>query len=135
MHTEHAAPEAGYEPAPEAGSRPVDSLGALWGNAEPDPAEEGAAMMLAMAFADLNGMENGGAPGLDLSAAAAATSARPSVAVPAPTAPPSSFSFDKFFSQRVTAEHAAQASGAAAKPESREDVAQFTRWLEGLKQQ
>jgi len=130
-----AAPSAAYESAPDAGSRPIDLLGALWGNVEPDPAEEGAAIMLAMAFADLNGIENGGAPALDLSGAAAASTARPSVAVPAPTAPPSSFSFDKFFSPRVTAEHAAQASGAAAKAESREDVAQFTRWLEGLKQQ
>jgi hypothetical protein len=52
-------------------------------------------------------------------------------------ATPASFSFDKFFSQRVTAEHAAQSAkpGVPGAPaESREDVAQFTQWLEGLKQ-
>jgi len=128
----YAAPE----PEPIAESRwTADALGALWAHVQPGPAEENAALMLATAFADLNGMENAGAPGLDLSTAAAAAAAAPTVAVPAPTAAPSSFSFDKFFSQRVTAEHATSVGGPTAQPESKEDVAQFTRWLEGLKQQ
>jgi hypothetical protein len=139
IHIEPAAADVSYaapEPTSVAASRwAADALGALWGHAEPAPAEESAALMLATAFADLNGMDSGGTPGLDLSAAAAAASAAPAVAVPAPTAPPSSFSFDKFFSQRVTAEHASTAVGPTAQPESKEDVAQFTRWLEGLKQQ
>jgi hypothetical protein len=131
-HVSDAAPE----PAPVVASRwAAGALGALWGHAEPDALEENAALMLAASFADLNGMENGGAAALDLAAAAAARSATPTVAVPASTAPPSSFSFDKFFSQRVTAEHATTATGPAAQPESKEDVAHFTRWLEGLKQQ
>jgi hypothetical protein len=128
--------DAALEPAPVVASRwAAGALGALWGYTEPDALEENAALMLAASFADLNGVENGGAPALDLAAAAAARSATPAVAVPASTAPPSSFSFDKFFSQRVTAEHASTATGPAAQPESKEDVAHFTRWLEGLKQQ
>jgi len=123
------------EPAPVAATRwATDALGALWRHAEPDAGEESAALMLATSFADLNGMENGGAPALDLTVAAAAGWATPMVAVPGPTAPRASFSFDRFFSQRVTAEHASVASGPIAQPESKEDIARFTRWLEGLKQ-
>lgn len=53
---------------------------------------------------------------------------------------PSSFSFDQFFSQRATAEHPVQSGsdaaggGTSGGPESRDDVAKFTQWLEGLKQ-
>jgi hypothetical protein len=48
-------------------------------------------------------------------------------------APPSSFKFDQFFSQRATNEHPAAGSREGAPAESPEDVAKFTQWLEGLK--
>lgn len=130
---EMAPPTPAASPTPPAGgSAPerlaVDALAALWGNAPPDAREETAAVMLAVAFADLSGMHQAAADSGVTGGASAPTA-------PGSVAPPSSFSFDKFFSQRVTAEHATQVPGAAAPAESQEDVAKFTRWLEGLKQQ
>jgi tetratricopeptide (TPR) repeat protein len=129
--------------APEAYEAPVhsaDALSALWNHAAPSAEEESAALVLSAAFADLDGHVHGNGA-MDLSAAAAAATAAQAAAAAAMAggapAAPSSFSFDKFFSQRVTAEHAAQSakSGAPGAPsESREDVAKFTQWLEGLKQ-
>jgi hypothetical protein len=54
-------------------------------------------------------------------------------AAPAPAAP-SSFSFDQFFSQRATSEHQGSGGTGQAPSSSGDDVAQFTQWLEGLKQ-
>ncbi len=133
LHVEDAAPVAGAEVLHGA-----DSLSHLWNHVAPAAGEEGAALVLSAAFRDLDGHTYGNGA-MDLSAAAAAASAAQAataaaLAGGAPVAP-SSFSFDKFFSQRATAEHAAQvASGVAGAPaESKEDVAQFTQWLEGLK--
>ncbi|MEK7401037.1 MAG: tetratricopeptide repeat protein [Gemmatimonadota bacterium] len=132
-HAEVAAPA---EPLSRQGA---DSLGALWNDAPPALEEESAALVLSAAFADLDGAARGN--GLDLSAAAAAATAAQAAQAAAmsggPPAAPSSFSFDKFFSQRVTAEYAAQSgkAGVSGAPvESKDDVAQFTKWLEGLKQ-
>jgi len=132
-----------HEPPPTA-SAPVehspDALSALWNHATPAADEEDAALVLSAAFADLDGATHGnGAMDLSSAAAAAAAAQAASAAALAAGVPaaPSSFSFDKFFSQRATAEHAAQAdkSGAPnARSESRDDVAHFTQWLEGLKQ-
>jgi hypothetical protein len=49
-----------------------------------------------------------------------------------PPPPPSSFSFDQFFSQRANADHVTGGAEVQA-AESAEEVAQFTQWLEGLK--
>jgi hypothetical protein len=50
-------------------------------------------------------------------------------------AAPSSFSFDQFFSARATSEHAVSTdAGGGDRAASQTDVAQFTQWLEGLKQ-
>ena len=118
----------------------ADSLGLLWNNEPPSPDEESAAQVLAVAFAELDDATHGHGA-LDLSGAAAAVVAARAAAAAATAggAPeaPSSFSFDKFFSQRATAEHAAQRatpSAPGSPTESKEDVAQFTQWLEGLKQ-
>ncbi len=116
-------------------SMPSDALGALWDNAAPSAVDETAAMVLAMAFSDLDGRENGGVSTLDLS-----PGGTPMVMVPARAAgggpAPASFSFDKFFSERATAEHATHRGGVpGSEVESQADVAKFTQWLEGLKRQ
>jgi hypothetical protein len=132
-HAEPSAPVADAE-VPHG----ADSLSHLWDHAAPPQLEEAAALVLSAAFRDLDGHTHGNGA-MDLSAAAAAANAAQAATAAAlasgAPAPASSFSFDKFFSQRATAEHAAQASPAAggAPAESKEDVAQFTQWLEGLK--
>ena len=128
-------PSNGNGAAAHAAAAPVgpDALAYLFGNAAVSPADDAAALMLSTAFVERNGQDSiGGVPAhqaandLSLNAVFAGEN-------PAPPPPPSSFSFDKFFSQRATAEHDAQ--GVAAEPaESKEDVAQFSQWLEGLKQ-
>lgn len=128
------------ESAPPATER-HDALAVLWGNAPPSADEDTAALMLSAAFADLDGDRHGDGI-LDLGATAP-TAAGPAAAVAAvaagpgeaPAGPPSSFSFDKFFSQRATAEHAASGPAAGTPMESPEDAARFAQWLEGLKHQ
>jgi hypothetical protein len=108
----------------------------------PAPAEdaERAARVLSSAFAGSH--TNGDRSGADGSAMGGAP-ARPASkdlsldavfgSPETKDAPPASFSFDQFFSQRATAEGgSATASGGGQ--ESRDDVAKFTQWLEGLKQ-
>ena len=138
--TNGAASEPAPPPAQTSHGRQLnDALGLLFGAAQVSAADESAAMALAVAFADRNGLEGGeaavigGAPARhasnDLSLDAVFKSEK------APSAAPSSFSFDQFFSQRATSEHSTHSGGPAASPaESRDDVAQFTQWLEGLKQ-
>ena len=108
----------------------------------PAPAEdaERAARVLSSAFA--GGRTNGDRSGADGSAMGGAP-ARPASkdlsldtvfgSPEAKDAPPASFSFDQFFSQRATAEGGSAAAGGGGQ-ESRDDVAKFTQWLEGLKQ-
>jgi tetratricopeptide (TPR) repeat protein len=111
-----------------------DALGQVLGFASPTDANDAAARVLARAF-----MGNG--TGREPSPAMAGTPARPASgdltldtvfkdAEPPP--PPSSFSFDQFFSQRANADHVTGGAEAQA-AESAEEVAQFTQWLEGLK--
>lgn len=124
-----------------AASLAPDTLAALFGNAQVAPADEGAALALAFAFAESNGVGGTGAA-QEISGAPARRAANDlsldtvfGAQQAPPTASPSSFSFDQFFSQRATAEHAtgsAAPGGTAA--DSPNDVAQFTQWLEGLKQ-
>jgi hypothetical protein len=110
-----------------------DGLAYLFGGVAVSPAEDAAALLLSSAFVEHDGHDT--IAGMPAHQAANDLSLNTVFAGdnPAPQPPPSSFSFDRFFSQRATAEHDAQ--GAADEPtESREDVAQFSQWLEGLKQ-
>jgi tetratricopeptide (TPR) repeat protein len=141
-HLHTAAPSvSSREPvAPPEPDSAADALATLFGGAKIAAADEGAATALAYAFVALDGLESGtgapeeirGAParhaGNDLSLDAVFKG-------DAPSPPPPSFSFDQFFSQRATAEQPIQSGiPAASGAESRDDVAQFTQWLEGLKQ-
>ena len=118
-----------------------DTLGELFGSPGVSGADENAAVTLAAAFSSDRG-ENGngsatqlgGTPArpasrdLSLDAVFGGESSRP---------PASSFSFDQFFSQRATAEHptaGARSGLEGAGQETKDDVAKFTQWLEGLKQ-
>ena len=146
----------GYRPAPwgHNGSAPAevsaapamaslgqDAIGAIFGNASVTSEDEFAAVALALAFAESNGdaMATGGAGAQQLAGAPAHQASNElsldSVfggGAPAPAAP-SSFSFDQFFSQRAAAEGATDTSG-GTRAGAPDDVAQFTQWLEGLKQ-
>lgn len=140
----HAA--NGGTPASEPAAVPVaqdqrprldDRLSVLFGAVESAPPDESAALVLAQAFMELNGLEEGraavvsGAPAhpanseLSLDAVFKADDDKPA---------PASFSFDQFFSQRATAEHPTPASSAVTDARPRDDATQFTKWLEGLKQ-
>lgn len=128
-----AAPANGSGAAAPASKMGPDGLSHLFGGAQVSPADDAAALALATAFAARNGRESiAGAPARqadgDLSLSTVFSAENPT-----PPPPPSNFSFDQFFSRRATAEHDAQ-SGTEQASESREDVAQFSQWLEGLKQ-
>ena len=132
----------GYRPAAPANGNGAthaatvgpDGLSHLFGGAAVSPADDAAAHALATAFTEQNGHDSilAGAPARpaagDLSLNTVFSSDNP-----APPPPPANFSFDQFFSRRATAEHDAQPSAERA-TESKEDVAQFSQWLEGLKQ-
>ena len=113
-----------------------DGLSALFSDAAVSSEDDAAAIALSTAFVEQNGHDAilSGAParpaGNDLSLASVFGGDNPP---PAPGSDASNFSFDQFFSQRATAEHVSQQGGDEL-PESREDVAQFSQWLEGLKQ-
>jgi tetratricopeptide (TPR) repeat protein len=116
-----------------------DALGQLFGNAAVGGADENAAITLAAAFS--NGRSNGGSPAQPLSGTPAHPASKDlsldavfgSQSTPQPAA--SSFSFDQFFSERATAEHPASgARNSGEGQETKDDVAKFTQWLEGLKQ-
>ena len=120
-----------------------DVIGGLFGNARISPADEGAAMALALAFVEMNGGQS--APAEPASRGITGAPARPAATElsldsvfgtnQAAQAAPSSFSFDQFFSARATSEHAVSAeSGGGERSATQTDVAQFTQWLEGLKQ-
>jgi hypothetical protein len=140
--------ENGSTPAEAPSGAPVPSLGpdaiaALFGNGPVAPEDEGAAMSLALAFSDLNGGSRAAPTEAQYIAGAPAHPASNELSLDAvfggggtPAAAPSSFSFDQFFSQRASTEHgsAGTAGGGAARGEAPNDVAQFTQWLEGLKQ-
>ena len=140
-------PGASSVAAPPTTSASSDAISRLFGNAQISSADEGAAQSLALAFADTNGApgvvaEVGGTPARRASnelsldtvfgggegGAAGGGGASPAAA-------PSSFSFDQFFSTRASTQ---QSSGTvppgSAGTASPEEVAHFTKWLEGLKQ-
>ena len=131
----HEVPDVSLTPAS------ADALSTLFGGVEIGAADESAAAALAYAFMDLNGLENGstgseqinGAPTRHATNELSLDAVFRSSQAPTPAAP-SSFSFDQFFSQRATSEQPVQSGvPAASAGESRDDVAQFTQWLEGLK--
>jgi hypothetical protein len=125
-----AAPSVATAPS-ELESRD-DSLGAALGFAGSSGHDEAAARLLARAFIR-NGRGHGAtAVGAPARQASDDLSLRTVFKDGEPAPPPSSFSFDQFFSQRASAEgRAVSPEGQAA--ESAEDVAHFTQWLEGLK--
>jgi hypothetical protein len=132
-------------PGGEISAAAPDAIGAFLGAPQISAEDEHAAVTLALAFVAPNGTEP---------ASARAAESREIVGAPARPAAtelsldtvfggggagsppaPSSFSFDQFFSQRAAAEGpAAAAPAGASSAESPSDVAQFTQWLEGLKQ-
>ena len=103
--------------------------------------DEFAAVALALAFAESSGDTTFGGGATQQIAGAPARQASNELSLdsvfgggaPTPTAP-SSFSFDQFFSQRAAAEGALGTPSGGAGRGAADDVAQFTQWLEGLKQ-
>ena len=117
-----------------------DVLGQLFGGLSVADADENAAITLSAAFST-DGHVNGngsatqqipGAPAHPASKDLSLDAVFGSQSGPPPAA--SSFSFDQFFSERATAEHPAPAARGAEGQETRDDIAKFTQWLEGLKQ-
>ena len=109
-----------------------DGLAYLFENAAVSAEDDTAALTLSTAFVEQNGHDSlAGVPAHQASSDLSLNTVF-SADNPAPP-PPSSFSFDKFFSQRATADHGVPAVGSEP-AESKEDVAQFSQWLEGLKQ-
>jgi len=130
--------------ATERSSLGQDAIGVLFGGGSVTSEDEFAAVALALAFADSDGSAAGGATGAAQPiAGVAAHQASNELSLdsvfgggggaPAPNAP-SSFSFDQFFSQRAAAEGASGTSGGSTTGRAPDEVAQFTQWLEGLKQ-
>lgn len=124
-----------YETPVPADTSRTDALATALGFAQPRPPAEAAALVLAGAFGS-----NGNADALPLLTGAAARPAADELTLgtvfrsdDAP--PPSSFSFDQFFSARASTEQAVPpaSAGGGQGAESPEEVAHFTQWLEGLK--
>lgn len=134
-------------PAPAAAARAAqtgnrqDLLGQLFGSPSVASPDETAAVTLSAAFSN-NARANGsGSPSQPLSGTPAHPASKDLsldavFGTQSPVPPPaSSFSFDQFFSERATAEHPTPGGrGAAEGQETKDDVAKFTQWLEGLKQ-
>lgn len=123
-------------------SERADLLGQLFGSPNVSGADENAAVTLAAAFSSDRRDNGGGSSSLDgAPARPASTDLSLDAVFGSEGAPPpaSSFSFDQFFSQRATTAEqptpgraGVEAEGAGQ--ETRDDVAKFTQWLEGLKQ-
>ena len=139
-------PEAQHAPAePEAQPEPArarsDLLGQLFSHASVSGADENAAITLAAAFSN-DGRANGGGSasqqlfGTPAHPASQDLSLDSVFGTQSATPPPaSSFSFDQFFSERATAEQPAAGGRSTGEgQETKDDVARFTQWLEGLKQ-
>lgn len=129
--------------AGRAASFAPDAIGTIFGSPRISAEDESAAMALALAYLDLNGSERSPveAEGREIAGAPARQAATElsldsvfGTTEPRPPAAPSSFSFDQFFSQRATSQSAPNDASGAGGPNSQNDVAQFTQWLEGLKQ-
>jgi hypothetical protein len=128
--------------ATPAASISTDAISRLFDNAQISLADEGAARSLALAFAETNGADGvpGGGSDVGGTPARRATNELSLDAVfggegASPAAAPSTFSFDQFFSTRAATQPGSGAvppgSAGTASPE---EVAHFTKWLEGLKQ-
>jgi hypothetical protein len=133
--------EAPTEIMPASPPARADALAALLGFGEPSPGSERAATVLATTFTfdrqnGADGTSDGGGtalPGAPAHPASKDLSLDAVFGAGDAAAPKrSSFSFDQFFSERATSESGGTA--AAGGQESRDDVAKFTQWLEGLKQ-
>lgn len=142
MPEDYASEPESTAPMQEYDAPSSDALSSLFGSLQIAAADEGAATALAYAFMDLDGLESGAA-GAEAMGGAPARQASNELSLDAvfkggeaaAPAAPSSFSFDQFFSQRATAEQPVQSGvQTASGGTSRDDVAQFTQWLEGLKQ-
>jgi hypothetical protein len=119
-------------PAPQQ-SLVADGLVSLLGEVAVSDWDEYSAQTLALAFMHGNGRETvGGNPAHPASGDLSLTTVFRGESQSQPQPPPANFSFDQFFSQRVTADNPAIPHADAAS-ESAKDVAQFTQWLEGLK--
>jgi tetratricopeptide (TPR) repeat protein len=114
----------------------ADAIASTFGFAAVRPADESAASTLALAFAS-NGVATGSTPDVPGSPARPAAGELSLDAVfgtGQPAAPPAStFSFDQFFSARVSTQQVSGGDSGSGGKESGEEVKQFTRWLEGLK--
>jgi hypothetical protein len=140
------APQQNGAPAEAAAGRAArlspDAIGTIFGSPRISAEDEGAAMALALAYLELNGAERSTAEPEARIAGAPARQAATELSLdsvfgtsePRPTAAPSSFSFDQFFSQRATAQSATPEASGTGRPNAQNDIAQFTQWLEGLKQ-
>ena len=128
----------GAQHPPEAPASPTgdDALAGRFSFPDPSQSDERAAVALAQAFA------HSGAAGEASVSGASARLASNELTLdsvfgsrPEDAAPPS-FSFDQFFSQRASAELPTSAAAApdTGEGESAQDVAQFSQWLDGLKQ-
>lgn len=137
-----AATSAATPAAGRAASLSPDAIGTIFGSPRISAEDERAAMALALAYLELNGAERSTAQ--PESRGIAGAPARPAAtelsldsvfgtSERSPAAP-SSFSFDQFFSQRATAQSATPEASSGGRPNAQSDVAQFTQWLEGLKQ-
>jgi tetratricopeptide (TPR) repeat protein len=123
-------------PSASAGVRD-DRFAGLFGGVTPSDDSERAARVLSSAFSEAASRNGSGetsvagqpahpaSKDLSLDAVFGSESREPT---------PSTFSFDQFFSQRASAQGAGPAAGTSGGQESRDDVAKFTQWLEGLKQ-
>ena len=111
----------------------ADQLASLLGDVVVGDYDEWAAQMLALAFMHQNGRDTvAGVPAHAASGDLSLNTVFKGDQAAQPAQQPSNFSFDQFFSQRVTADNPAIPHPQTA-AESQEDVAHFTQWLEGLK--
>lgn len=109
-----------------------DAFAALFGSAPVSSRDETAAQTLAGVFARLGQTPRGALDGAPARPAARDLSLD-SVFGKEGGPQPSTFSFDQFFSHRSTQGPATPEQGTGSAPESADDVAKFTQWLEGLK--
>lgn len=118
--------------SPNVSAAATDTLAAIFPAGRVSETDEAAARLLALAFGP-NGSHSGdtGIPGSPARVASTELSLDTVFSATQPPAPPSTFSFDQFFSKTASA-HGPGATQAGA--ESPDDVAKFTEWLQGLKQ-
>jgi tetratricopeptide (TPR) repeat protein len=110
----------------------TDGIAGLFANAQISAADEGAALALALAFTEVNGRTPpGGSMAIEGTPAHRASNELSLDTVFGGGAgAPSNVSYDQFFS---TGASTAQASGTNTGVSAADDVAHFTKWLEGLK--